>query len=213
MQSDTFLPDTDSDDGDTSSESSGDLPKNNNIGTIYKFPKDAVQGERFIDQSNQKVYLDTRNKLFTRDIETIRLVTYADNSRLSSLKLDLNGTYGLGDLKNVIGFELIKCGIKNSADSNTRPFIDLIIKEIPHKACKINEAGLHIIDRITLTSGSNTFRTHEPQRSYNNFFTPIGLSEVTIQLIDTHSETKPEVYLEGYFEFEVSILRVSLSNE
>ena len=75
MQSDTFLPSTDSEDenSDYESDSSGDLPKNNNIGVLYDFPKEAVQGERFIDQSSQEKYVGIRNELFSRDIETIRL--------------------------------------------------------------------------------------------------------------------------------------------
>ena len=65
MQSDTFLNDTDSDDEEYSSDSSGDLPKNNNIGTLYEYPKEAAIGERFIDQSSQEKYLGIRNELFT----------------------------------------------------------------------------------------------------------------------------------------------------
>ena len=51
MQSDTFLNDTDSDDEEYSSDSSGDLPKNNNIGVLYEFPNKDIVGERFADQS------------------------------------------------------------------------------------------------------------------------------------------------------------------
>ena len=36
MQSDTFLNDTDSEDDDISSDSSGELPKNNNIGVFFQ---------------------------------------------------------------------------------------------------------------------------------------------------------------------------------
>ena len=70
MQSDTFLPDTDS---DSESDSSGDLPKNNNIGTLFDFTKEAWIGERFIDQSSQEKYQGIRNELFTQATETTRL--------------------------------------------------------------------------------------------------------------------------------------------
>ena len=42
MQSDTFLNDTDSEDDEYSSDSSGDLPENNNIGQFYKFPNQLI---------------------------------------------------------------------------------------------------------------------------------------------------------------------------
>ena len=40
MQSDTFLNNTDSEDEEYSSDSSGDLPENNNVGVKYDVPKD-----------------------------------------------------------------------------------------------------------------------------------------------------------------------------
>ena len=131
MQSDTFLPDTDSEDekSDYESDSSGDLPKNNNIGVLYDFPKEAVAGERFIDQSSQEKYLGIRNELFSQDIETIRLCFHTnyrlvDGSIAYKKEIDLVDQYKLGTVNNIIGFELIGADVMNSGAA--LPFIDLV---------------------------------------------------------------------------------------
>ena len=82
MQSDTFLNDTDSEDDEYSSDSSGDLPENNNIGQFYKFPKDDIQGERFMDQSLVSTYEKVRGELFSKPIVKGRLLI--DSSNYSS---------------------------------------------------------------------------------------------------------------------------------
>ena len=68
MQSDTFFPDTDSDDEAYSSDSSGDLPKNNNIGVLYEFPNKDIVGERFADQSLISEYDKVRRNLFSKQL-------------------------------------------------------------------------------------------------------------------------------------------------
>jgi len=319
MQSDTFFPDTDSEDEDTSSESSGELPKNNNLGTLYDFPPDAVQGERFIDQSSQEKYLGIRNELFTQSTEKRRIchhtgsggvarahksgtniivtsmskgssssagvsgdaasltcfgydaptvesgidgyslsgydlpailsgasnfiahdfsssaktITYTIDGTAYLITLDTNitsidicvniinnalykydsvidlvDTYKVGAIKNIIGFELIKVAILNNNPNDY--FVDLFIEEIPHKACKLNDNGLPIIDRIIMYPNTTSFYTHEPQRSYNNFFTPETFSKLTLVLRDSQNNI---VHLRATYEFEATILRRSLSEK
>ena len=62
MQSDTFINDTDSDDenSDYESDSSGDLPKKNNIGVFYKYNKNELETKRFMDQSSASKYEQVR---------------------------------------------------------------------------------------------------------------------------------------------------------
>lgn len=211
MQSDTFLKDTDSEDEAYQSDSSGDIPKTNNIGVTYDFSKDPIEDARFLDQSRQEKYLEIRNELFTRPIESGRiLLSTTGNIPTTSLSIDLVDKYKLGNIKNVIGFELIKCNLKNSP-KHDRSFVDIFIPEIPHKACKINENGLPIIDRATLTSDSESFYEYEPHRSYTNYFSPIQLSKLTLKLIDSYDANSPEIFLEGSYEFEITILKQSLS--
>ena len=215
MQSDTFLNDTDSEDDDTSSESSGDLPKNNNIGTLYEFPKEAVQGERFIDQSSQEKYLNIRNELFTRDIETIRLCFHTNYtvgaSNTYKYEIDLVEQYKLGSVDNIIGFELIGAEVMNNGAE--LPFIDLVIPEIPHKACRINEYGQNIIARLKTYASSEITHYYgsEPQKTYRNYFSPIQLSKLTLEIYNPDGTQITSTTYKIFYEFEVTILKRPLS--
>jgi len=216
MQSDTFLNDTDSEDGDTASDSSGELPKNNNIGVLYDYPKDAMQGERFMDQSSQAKYVGIRNELFTRDIQTIRLCfhtnyTLIDGTSNYKNEIDLVDQYKIGSVNNVIGFELIGADVMNG--SAELPFIDLVIPEIPHKACRINEYGTNIIARLkTYASAEGTkYFGSEAQKTYRNYFSPIQLSKLTLEIYNPDGTIITGTDYKVFYEFEVTILKRPLS--
>ena len=210
MQSDTFLNETDSSDGEYESDSSGDLPKTNNLGVKYDFPKEAFTNERFIDQSSQEKYLEVRNDLFTPKLETARLCFYTHKSG-SHNNIVLFNNLNYSPVKNIIGIELISANVLQTSGFNS-PYIDLHITEIPHKACKINDNGIPIIARLKCdTSGdtSNYIET-EPQRSYNNYFTPIILNKLTLNLIKVDGGTANSDY-KVFYEFELTIMAQSLS--
>ena len=218
MQSDTFLNDTDSDDEEYSSDSSGDLPKNNNIGTLYEYPKEAAIGERFIDQSSQEKYLGIRNELFTQPTETVRICFYTNYKDGAGHgyknEVDLIDKYKVGPAKNVIGFELISADIKRGDGGQAGiPFVDLIIPEIPHKACRVNELGIPIISRLrTVISDTTNYYGNEPQKSYRNYFSPIKLHKLTLKLLKpTGAEVEASEGYSVFYEFEATILKRSLS--
>ena len=210
MQSDTFLNNTDSEDEEYSSDSSGDLPENNNVGVKYDVPKD-YSDLRFLDQSKQDEYLKLRNELFTKKVEKGRIVfntNYTlDGSTAYKSELDLVDKYKLNGLPNVIGFELIRANIKSASASVH--FIDLHVPEIPHIACKQNEYGTPIIDRIPLDLSTSTINNYTQHRDYQNYFTPIKLSKLNLVVI-LPDGTKSTSY-EGFYEFEITVLKDSLS--
>jgi hypothetical protein len=210
MQSDTFMNNTDSEDEEYSSDSSGDLPENNNVGVKYDVPKD-YSDLRFLDQSKQDEYLKLRNELFTKKVEKGRIVfntNYTlDGSTAYKSELDLVDKYKLNGLPNVIGFELIRANIKSASASVH--FIDLHIPEIPHIACKQNEYGTPIIDRIPLNLSTSTINNYTQHRDYQNYFTPIKLSKLNLVVI-LPDGTKSTSY-EGFYEFEITVLKDSLS--
>ena len=210
MQSDTFMNNTDSEDEEYSSDSSGDLPENNNVGVKYDVPKD-YSDLRFLDQSRQDEYLKLRNELFTKKVEKGRIVfntNYTlDGSTAYKSELDLVDKYKLNGLPNVIGFELIRANIKSASASVH--FIDLHIPEIPHIACKQNEYGTPIIDRIPLNLSTSTINNYTQHRDYQNYFTPIKLSKLNLVVI-LPDGTKTTDY-EGFYEFEITVLKDSLS--
>ena len=210
MQSDTFMNNTDSEDEEYSSDSSGDLPENNNVGVKYDVPKD-YSDLRFLDQSKQDKYLQLRNELFTKKVEKGRIVfntNYTlDGSTAYKSELDLVDKYKLNGLPNVIGFELIRANIKSASASVH--FIDLHVPEIPHIACKQNEYGTPIIDRIPLDLSTSTINNYTQHRDYQNYFTPIKLSKLNLVVI-LPDGTKTTDY-EGFYEFEITVLKDSLS--
>ena len=210
MQSDTFMNNTDSEDEEYSSDSSGDLPENNNVGVKYDVPKD-YSDLRFLDQSKQDEYLKLRNELFTKKVEKGRIVfntNYTlDGSTAYKSELDLVDKYKLNGLPNVIGFELIRANIKSASASVH--FIDLHVPEIPHIACKQNEYGTPIIDRIPLDLSTSTINNYTQHRDYQNYFTPIKLSKLNLVVI-LPDGTKSTSY-EGFYEFEITVLKDSLS--
>ena len=112
MQSDTFLNSTDSEDDDTSSDSDGDLPKNNNIGTLYEFPKDSIEGERFMDQSLVSDYDKVRRNLFSKQL--IKTILYIDSDvyRVSSSFKSSNYVATFDPIKSVIGFRLLSAKVR-----------------------------------------------------------------------------------------------------
>ena len=209
MQSDTFLPDTDSEDEDSDyeSDSSGDLPKNNNIGVMYDFPKEAITDQRFLDQSSQEKYKDLRNEFFTPKLRKGRILFYTNVSSSYKSTIDLVDDYKLDDINNVIGFELISACIKSSNASI--PFVDIRIPELPHICCKQNERGVPVLDRIPLDLSTSTQNKYTHDREYHNYFTPMKLSKLTLE-VRLPNGTITTDYT-GFYEFEITVLNRSLS--
>lgn len=63
-------------------------------------------------------------------------------------------------------------------------YVDLIIDEIPLKACKHSGRGGHLIERLPLDVSISDYKMYEPCRNeYQNYFLPISLSGLNIKLI------------------------------
>ena len=92
----------------------------------------------------------------------------------------------------------------------TKHFVDLVIPEIPDIACKM-ASKKQVIDRIPLNSPSGTlvdYKSPEHELQTENYFYPMKLSSLTIQLYDNNSSN---FYKSGnghnYFEFEITIVK------
>lgn len=208
---DTFIPDTDSDDelSEYESDSSGDLPKNNNIGVMYDFPKNSITDQRFMDQSSQQKYSELRNELFTPKLIKGRILFHTHSSGSHKSIIDLVDDYKLNGLDNVIGFELIKAHIK-SGDSS-KLFVDILLSELPHICCKQTEQGIPVLERVQLNPDTTTYTNHLQDRNYNNYFTPTKLSKLTLKTL-YNGDKDSVAELEGFYEFEITILNRSLSH-
>ena len=89
-------------------------------------------------------------------------------------------------------------------------YVDLVITEIPSAACKINSKGREIISRIPFNapSGSLIFYRSPPEEFQSiNYFYPIKLSQLTIQLFDDYNSIYDCNNADNSFEFELTILQ------
>tara|TARA_Y100001970_G_scaffold286046_2_gene407249 strand:- start:1661 stop:2761 length:1101 start_codon:yes stop_codon:yes gene_type:complete len=89
-------------------------------------------------------------------------------------------------------------------------YIDLTIKEIPSIACKINSKGKEIISRIPFNKSAGNiiyYRTPEHELQTSNYFYPMKLPQLTIQLIDDHGFIYDANHGDNSFEFELTILQ------
>ena len=84
-------------------------------------------------------------------------------------------------------------------------FVDLVIPEIPYIACKHNMSSKHIIDRIPLDKPAGDMVSYiNTSDSFMNYFYPINLSKLTIQLYeDTNNDFYDCQNADNSFEFEI----------
>lgn len=87
-------------------------------------------------------------------------------------------------------------------------FVDLVVDEIPYQACKMNPAGLNIVDRIPLTESSGTLVYYDNPHYSDIYFHPIELNKLSIKLYeDTHQTMYQSNNLDNSFEFEIILLK------
>ena len=131
-------------------------------------------------------------------------VTFNDNNlaRLFGLHKDINNNSKTSSSRSLISDHPIDKSIH---------YVDLVVPEIPHMACKLNSLGQHVIDRIPLVSEAGTLNYYEaPLHEYltQNYFYPIKLNKLTIQLYeDSENNFYTTNGRDNYFEFEITILK------
>lgn len=128
---------------------------------------------------------------------------FKDNNlaRLFGLDLDIKNTSNLSSTRSLISDFPIDQSIH---------YVDLVVPEIPHMACKLNSLGQHVIDRIPLIGEAGDLVYYEaPIHEYltQNYFYPIKLNKLTIQLYeDSENNFYTTNGRDNYFEFEITIL-------
>jgi hypothetical protein len=86
-------------------------------------------------------------------------------------------------------------------------YVDLVIPEIPYIACKRNSIGKHLIDRIPLDQAPGTIVNYSSDINSVNYFNPINLNSLTIQLYEDTSELLYQCQNnDNSFEVELTIL-------
>ena len=89
-------------------------------------------------------------------------------------------------------------------------YADLVIDEIPSIACKMSSKGKQIIARIPFNNSSGGlvyYRSPEGELQTSNYFYPMKLSSLSIQLYDNDSNQLYDSQNgDNYFEFEITLL-------
>ena len=85
-------------------------------------------------------------------------------------------------------------------------YVDLVIPEIPDKACKIRSYGHNLIDRIPLRSFHGEYTDYLLDDVHINYFYPIKLHELTIQLFSENKTKYDCNNADNSFEFELTIV-------
>jgi len=147
------------------------------------------------------IYNSTTLKYDIEGAENFMFKWYTNFIKYKSSAYRLFGFYNINDDT--------KSGNKISdraVDLSTH-FVDLVIPEIPKIGCKKNYLGKSIIDRIPLseTSGGLVHYNNDDNDDHQNFFYPINLNQITIQLYDdTSTFFYDSQNADNSFEFEIT---------
>ena len=131
-------------------------------------------------------------------------ISATDNFTIDFIN-DSNELLGFTD-KNISGNSIY---ISDKHPDQTKHFIDLVIPEIPDIACKMGSKK-QMIDRIPLNSETGSlvyYRSPEAELQTHNYFYPMKLSSLNIQLYENDSNTPYNSDGHNYFEFEITIVK------
>ena len=161
------------------------------------------ENTHFMNHVEVEEYKKNRNKLYTRDIDTIDLIVDSyDADVKNDYTFDLQTTY-----KNIIGIELIKSTIIQHGSTVSYKLVDVIVSEIPYKSCIHNISGAHIIDRIPTNATVDYIVEHEPDLSYKKgYFFPISLNKLSILIRESSDSLTTYNSANNSFIFRVTIL-------
>lgn len=138
-----------------------------------------------------------------------------NNTFYYTISADNNFTINFTDgSKKLLGFSQDSVSGSSTYTSNKHPdqtkhFVDLVIPEIPSIACKMGSKK-QVIDRIPLNSETGSlvyYRSPEAELQTHNYFYPMKLSSLNIQLYENDSNTSYNSDGHNYFEFEITIVK------
>ena len=89
-------------------------------------------------------------------------------------------------------------------------YVDVVVPEIPSIACKRTASGKNVVERIPMTAsaGATQYFICDPaDLQSNNYFYPMKLSEITIQLYTDNNNLLSATNEQSSFEFEITMLK------
>ncbi len=143
----------------------------------------------------------------TKDTKTFKYtITNSTAFRIKWLS-SIGSAYRLFGFFNIDDTSDATSYISNNVVQQNIHFVDLVIPEIPYIACKRNSNGKNIIDRIPLDESSGNLVYYSSDINLDNFFYPININKLTIQLYEDTSDSFYDCQNnDNSFEFELTIL-------
>ena len=89
-------------------------------------------------------------------------------------------------------------------------YVDVVVPEIPSIACKRTASGKNVVERIPMTASAGAtqyFACDPADLQSNNYFYPMKLSEITIQLYTDNNNLLSATNEQSSFEFEITMLK------
>ena len=181
-------------------------------GAIYKWEQhsgnsiNSVLGETDYNNYKLDIEYDVSTQLFTFSMKT------NENYKFRFVWEDDNKYEGA---RNLLGFTGVNSsGYSNSITAEQPPdmsvhYFDIVIPEIPYIACKHNTDRKNIIERVPITSLHNRVLVYEDstfEREDQNFFFPISLNKLTIQLYQKNGEFFDNNNRHHSLEFEITMI-------
>ncbi len=166
-----------------------------------------TDGTVFTDQSSlHSTYkitttFDGRHKKFTFNMNlsyTFKF-SYEDNENEGSR--NLLGFTGSSSFGNSI--------IADQPPDMSVHYFDIVIPEIPYITCKHNTDRRNVIERIPITSSNDELLVYEDstfEREDQNFFFPISLNKLTIQLYQKNGKLFDNNNKHHSLEFEITMI-------
>ena len=140
-------------------------------------------------------YDTSRNKLTFTVAEQFDFTTHKESARL----LGFNpGTTTGSELVSDFPIDL------------SNHYLDVVVPEIPSIACKRTASGKNVVERIPMTvaPGATQYFACDPaDLQSTNYFFPIKLSEITIQLYTDNNNILSATNEQSSFEFEITMLK------
>ena len=156
--------------------------------------------------------LDSTYKITCTFSDSSKKFTFTMNSSYE-FKFIYDGDINEGS-RNLLGFTKSTQTASNSIDADQPPdmsvhYFDIVIPEIPYIACKHNTDRRNVIERIPIVSSNDELLVYEDstfERDDQNFFFPISLNKLTIQLFQKNGNLFDNNNKHHSLEFEITMI-------
>ena len=179
-----------------------------NNGAKYEWKFHPNRNQEVDDKYKLQINYNFETKLFT-----FNMPAFNEEDEIFKFIWENNNRYE--GARNLLGFTGINSSVYSNKITAEQPpdmsvhYFDIIIPEIPYIACKHNTDRKNIIERVPITPEIHDLLVYEDttfQREDQNFFFPISLNKLTIQLYQKNGEFFDNNNRHHSLEFEITMI-------